>query len=280
MLKKLVMVASVLLIIGIVGSLFNFKTLYSDKEMKEEKIIDTVFDTINISVDSAKIELIPTNEKNAILEYRTNYSDYNFSSEVKNSTLEVHVDMNQKKLFRFDFFSKGSALKLYIPKKQYESLQLESDNGRIMIEGIDVKTADIRTDNGRIEINNMANDNLTVNSDNGRINLANVDASTVTTKSSNGKIVLNHVTGTLSSKTNNGSISLITEDLERSIDFKTDNGKIEIQTEKEPTNVIFDLKTDNGSIDVFNQSDWDTVIGNGDNTIKLETDNGKIIITK
>lgn len=31
------MVASVLLIIGIVGSLFNFKTLYSDKEMKEEK---------------------------------------------------------------------------------------------------------------------------------------------------------------------------------------------------------------------------------------------------
>lgn len=280
MLKKLVMVASVLLIIGIVGSLFNFKTLYSDKEMKEEKIIDTVFDTINISVDSAKIELIPTNEKNAILEYRTNYSDYNFSSEVKNSTLEVHVDMNQKKLFRFDFFSKGSALKLYIPKKQYESLQIESDNGRIMIEGIDVKTADIRTDNGRIEINNMANDNLTVNSDNGRINLANVDASTVTTKSSNGKIVLNHVTGTLSSKTNNGSISLITEDLERSIDFKTDNGKIEIQTEKEPTNVIFDLKTDNGSIDVFNQSDWDTVIGNGDNTIKLETDNGKIIITK
>lgn len=280
MLKKLVMVASVLLIIGIVGSLFNFKTLYSDKEMKEEKIIDTVFDTINISVDSAKIELIPTNEKNAILEYRTNYSDYNFSSEVKNSTLEVHVDMNQKKLFRFDFFSKGSALKLYIPKKQYESLQIESDNGRIMIEEIDVKTADIRTDNGRIEINNMANDNLTVNSDNGRINLANVDASTVTTKSSNGKIVLNHVTGTLSSKTNNGSISLITEDLERSIDFKTDNGKIEIQTEKEPTNVIFDLKTDNGSIDVFNQSDWDTVIGNGDNTIKLETDNGKIIITK
>ena len=280
MLKKLVMVASVLLIIGIVGSLFNFKTLYSDKEMKEEKIIDTVFDTINISVDSAKIELIPTNEKNAILEYRTNYSDYNFSSEVKNSTLEVHVDMNQKKLFRFDFFSKGSALKLYIPKKQYESLQIESDNGRIMIEGIDVKTADIRTDNGRIEINNMASDNLTVNSDNGRINLANVDASTVTTKSSNGKIVLNHVTGTLSSKTNNGSISLITEDLERSIDFKTDNGKIEIQTEKEPTNVIFDLKTDNGSIDVFNQSDWDTVIGNGDNTIKLETDNGKIIITK
>ncbi len=214
------------------------------------------------------------------MEYRTNYSDYNFSSEVKNSTLEVHVDMNQKKLFRFDFFSKGSALKLYIPKKQYESLQIESDNGRIMIEGIDVKTADIRTDNGRIEINNMANDNLTVNSDNGRINLANVDASTVTTKSSNGKIVLNHVTGTLSSKTNNGSISLITEDLERSIDFKTDNGKIEIQTEKEPTNVIFDLKTDNGSIDVFNQSDWDTVIGNGDNTIKLETDNGKIIITK
>lgn len=280
MLKKLVMVASVLLIIGIVGSLFNFKTLYSDKEMKEEKIIDTVFDTINISVDSAKIELIPTNEKNAILEYRTNYSDYNFSSEVKNSTLEVHVDMNQKKLFRFDFFSKGSALKLYIPKKQYESLQIESDNGRIMIEGIDVKTADIRTDNGRIEINNMASDNLTANSNNGRINLANVDASTVTTKSSNGKIVLNHVTGTLSSKTNNGSISLITEDLERSIDFKTDNGKIEIQTEKEPTNVIFDLKTDNGSIDVFNQSDWDTVIGNGDNTIKLETDNGKIIITK
>ncbi|WP_442961150.1 hypothetical protein [Pseudogracilibacillus sp. SO30301A] len=61
--------------------------------------------------------------------------------------------------------------------------------------------------------------------------------------------------------------------------MNTDNGRIDVQSNKEPTNAILDLKTDNGKVRVFGESNWVTVIGNGENIIKLTTDNGSITIS-
>ena len=58
------------------------------------------------------------------------------------------------------------------------------------------------------------------------------------------------------------------------------NGKIEIKTDKKPTNAILDLKTDNGKVTVFGEENWDTVIGKGEHLIKLISKNGKISITE
>lgn len=86
------------------------------------------------------------------------------------------------------------------------------------------------------------------------------------------------VEGEIIGKADNGRISLITESLDRNIDLKTDNGTIEIKTKEEPKNVQFDIEVDNGSVSVFGNAVYDTVIGNGDNLVRLKTDNGNIQI--
>src|SRR5699024_9152573 len=93
----------------------------------------------------------------------------------------------------------------------------------------------------------------------------------------NGKIKLADVDGQLVGRTNNGSISLIAQEIDRPIDFATDNGKILIQTEHEPTNAILDIKIDNGKVDYFGEFTWDNDNGDVEDDINLETKN--IIIT-
>ncbi|MDY0407488.1 hypothetical protein [Paracerasibacillus soli] len=47
-----------------------------------------------------------------------------------------------------------------------------------------------------------------------------------------------------------------------------------------PTNVTFDVWTDNGKIDILGKFHKNTIIGNGENEVKLITSNGKITVGK
>ena len=47
-----------------------------------------------------------------------------------------------------------------------------------------------------------------------------------------GDIELEHVTGSIVGSTDNGRITLLTDSLDRNIDFQTDNGSIVIQSTK------------------------------------------------
>ena len=64
------------------------------------------------------------------------------------------------------------------------------------------------------------------------------------------------------------------------IEGKSNNGRIEIETENEPTNVTFVVQVDNGSINILDKYKGSTVIGNGENLVKLKTNNGKIQVLK
>src|SRR5690625_5178363 len=110
--------------------------------------------------------------------------------------------------------------------------------------------------------------------------MKNINSSTVDVNTSNGKIRLDHVDGDVFGKTNNGAIEFIRENLDRSIELETDNGKIDIHTKQEPTHVAFDVRVDNGKVSISRSSNWDTIIGSGENLIKLKTNNGSINVTK
>lgn len=280
MVKKIAIVASLLLIVGIVGSFFTFQSMGKTEAVTEKKVINDDFSQMEITTDDAQVKVLPTSNAEAKVELSGKNENYHLSTGVERSTLKIDVNHRQRKLFNFDFTSLHLTLKMYVPEKVYGSLQIESDNGRVTVDHLQAKEIYAKTDNGSIKLKDMESSKVTAKADNGTINLNNVVADMVTTKADNGKIILDHVDGKLSSHTNNGSISLITRSLDRPIDFETDNGKIKIQTEKEPTNAIFDINVDNGKVTIFGESNWDTVIGNGDYLIKLTTKNGKITVTK
>ncbi|WP_186670415.1 DUF4097 family beta strand repeat-containing protein [Sporosarcina sp. BP05] len=261
--KVFIIVALVLLVVGGITLMFNTGDRFQNNAKKIE-IDDQPFTNIEILTTNAAVEIVPTKDAVTTVSYSgktKNRSKFIFKAVVKENTLSIQFKEKRRSFINFGFSSLDLKLIVKVPEKQYDRIQAESDNGRIKVENIQTKELALETDNGTIE-------------------LKTIDATTVNVKTDNGVIILDHVDGTIIGRTDNGRISLVTNNLERPIELTTDNGRIEIQTEKEPTNATIDVKTDNGKINVFGYENKHTKFGNGEHLIKLRTDNGRITITK
>jgi len=233
---------------------------------KSDEIVieDNSYQNIDILSDDASVEIVPIKSQDTRVEIKGKMkkkSNYDFHVNVVGDTLQVEFTEKRWNFIQFGFMPKDIKMTIYVPKKEYSQLTAELDNGRVKANNIQVKDVDIETDNGSIE-------------------LKNIEAKTVQASTDNGQIILNNVEGTLHGETDNGRIKVITNNLERSIDLKTDNGLIEIQTEKEPTNATIEANVDFGKVDIFGKNNSQTVFGDGETLIKLETDNGKILVEK
>ncbi|MBS4179076.1 DUF4097 family beta strand repeat-containing protein [Lederbergia citrea] len=281
--KQISMVALFLLIVGTVGSILTFKTMTQSKQVSEEKAITEDYTKIDVKTNNAKIEILPSNNSTTTVELSgkvANNLKYSFTADVEGNTLSVKLTDKLGKLFKFDFFTTSLSLKVFVPEKQYDSIQIISNNGRIIGENLHAQDIIAETDNGRIELNNIKGSTVTTEADNGVVHLKNVVASTVAVEVDNGKILLDDIDGELSGRANNGSITLITNHLDRPINFDTDNGKIRIETKNEPTNATIDVGVDNGKVSIFGKSNRNVIFGNGEHQIKLKTNNGSITVTK
>ncbi|OKL35457.1 DUF4097 family beta strand repeat-containing protein [Domibacillus mangrovi] len=301
--KKISLIALILLLVGAPGSLITFKKMnHSVSVLAEKAIADQNITRLSVTTDNAAIEIIPTNKQETTVQVSgtaKKSSAYRFLADVEGTTLSVQLKERQTKLYNFDFISTSLLLKIYVPEKVYDSLIISSDNGRVKAENLRVKDVKARISNGRVELRDIKGSTVTVETDNGRIqaenldvkqvkaktsngriDLKNVSSSAVLVKADNGKIALDDVDGKMVGEVKNGMISLMTNHLDRAIEFESDNGNIEIQTEKEPTNTAFDVSVDNGKIDILNGYRPNEIIGDGNHLIKLTTVNGKISIAK
>lgn len=242
--RNLSILALILFLIGLAGSIFTFSTLHRPTAVSEEKSFDHPNITaIDINTSNASVEVIPVKNETAKVKlsgFQSPSTHYSFSADLEGTTLSIELKETQTSWI--NLFPTTLTLKVFLPEKQYESMDINNDNGSIHIKDLHAKTVHAETDNG--------------------------------------KISLRHVTAKMTGKTVNGDISLETDSLDRPLQFETDNGSIMIETEQEPTNAKLDVKVDNGSIDLLGQYKESTVIGKGENLIKLTTINGDILVTK
>ncbi|MEN2465432.1 DUF4097 family beta strand repeat-containing protein [Ornithinibacillus sp. FSL M8-0202] len=266
--KKLwIIIASCLFVVGVIGSLLTYKTAgASSEDVIETEVIDNQgITTLNVKTDNARVEVLPTSEKEITVEFTspaTSKNKYKFTVEEDGDTLAVEV--KEKRILQFisfDFSFQGPSLVIYLPEKQYAELKVDVINGRVNVEGLEVEHANVQTINGRIELEDLTTITTYVSSENGRVELTYVD----------GEITSNAV---------NGRTTLITNDLDRSIDLETVNGKIEIQTMQEPTNAAFEVSVVNGKVDILGDNSKNSVFGEGAHKIKLKTVNGSITVRK
>lgn len=263
--KRLSVIAIVLILVGVVGSLLTFSLRDKPSSVSEEQVIDNQnIKEIEISTNNEEVELISTTDSKIEVKISGRSSKDikdRINVGVTGNTLSIQKVESMKKLFDINFFGQSLEVTVSLPEKVYESLQVEIDNGSFQAEQLNIKDVQANTANGHIE-------------------LSNITATTLKVDSKNGNIYLDNVEGNITGKTANGLLSLSTSNLDRNIELESANGDIEIQTEKEPTNTIFDIKVDNGEATIFGNSNWNTVVGNGDNLIKLTTANGNITVTK
>ncbi|NBJ67935.1 MULTISPECIES: DUF4097 family beta strand repeat-containing protein [Clostridia] len=262
-LKKWSLIAIIFITIGGVGCLFTFKSLARQevavtKEVSADEVTNLEFELVN-----EEVTIVPTEKSDITIELkgRSNRPDKEILDiEQQDETLIVR---KKPEKFRLHFFNRGDSLTLIVrlPQKEFASMEVDSKNGGIYGEQFSVKTMHASAANGKIELDQVKTTTTEVNTHNGGLEL-------------------NHVEGRLIGKTSNGSIVLKTDELNQSMDLNTKNGSIDINANKEPTNVTYDLRTDNGGIEVFGNDDWDTVVGDGTHIIKAVTANGSIAITK
>jgi len=254
--------ALLLVVAGLI--MFNLRGNEVFGENSDKKVIEESFASIEVLTNNTAVEIVPTKSSVATVEYSgdtSKKSKYTFDVDVKGETLSVQFKERRRFFFSFGFPSFDLKLTVSIPEKQYESIQVKSGNGRIKVENIQADVVLLETENGQIR-------------------LRNVEASTVNVETDNGKVILEHVEGEIKGNSDNGRISLITNKLDWPIDLATDNGSIEIKTESEPTNATIDAETDNGKITIFGEQKNLATYGKGKNMIKLQTDNGRITVTK
>ncbi|WP_318616369.1 DUF4097 family beta strand repeat-containing protein [Sporosarcina sp. YIM B06819] len=261
-------------------------------------IQDDRFTNVAINVQHGALIVRPSHNSITTVELVGATDKLQLTAEVVNDTLVVRLKSISHWLFMFNFNMKAVTLNVFIPKKLYQSFAMKTDNGRISVEKLLAKKMDVNTDNGRIQLSEIAAttliaetdngriemdkvqaDHMRMKTDNGRIEMRHVEAESIGVESDNGRIELEHVTGSIVGTTDNGRITLQTDTLDRALDFRTDNGSIVIQSSSKPTNVTILAKTGHGKIDVFGERNSRTVIGAGEHTIRLKSDNGRITVS-
>lgn len=259
--KLWITIATLLLLVGIVGSVYTFPTIIKNNavSIKDEFHTSVEMNNINVKTTNSKVQFKPTTEDTLKVTLESSNSNEELTTLVEDSTLTINVKNKSWHFFSMEFFSDIPILIIHLPEHEYESIKIKSDNGTIVMADIAVEKLNAKTSNGTIE-------------------LSEIDANITDFKTSNGKVILTNIKGDISGKTSNGSITYNAENILQAIDLHTSNGKIKINTETELTNNTLDLRTDFGKIRVFDSPDWDTNFGNGDYLIKLRTDNGGITI--
>lgn len=260
--KKVAIICVFVLLAGAaINIILNFSGAFV-KKSDEIVVKDTNYSNIEIVADNAAVELLPTKENKTTVSFSGEMKKklkHHFSAEVKGDTLYVESKEKRWNFIQFGFSSLNNKITVHVPEKEYGIITTEIDNGRIIVKNMKAKIVNLESNNGQIDLTEIAAENTHVKTD-------------------NGKVSFRHVEGSINAETDNGQISLITNNLDRAISLKTDNGLISIQADQEPTNATIHAKTDNGRISIFGKSAEQTTFGKGENMIKLSTDNGMITV--
>lgn len=260
--KKVMMAAVVLLLIGGIGSVITFFTMERHPIQQSSEVDAAHIKALDISQTNGAVIIQQTDDPVIRVELtgvERNPSHVELLVNEKGDTLTVETSKPNRS--RFHLFPKVKDLRLtvYVPDNTLEQLQVEVSNGRL--------------DGRQFKVGQM-----TALVHNGRIYMEDITVDEVNAGSNNGKIEMHDVSGDITGTTHNGSITLVTSQLEQNIDMGTNNGSIKIMAEHKPTNATIDARAHNGKIRIFGQKDWTSILGQGEHRIKLRTDNGSITL--
>ncbi len=206
---------------GSFGLNLNSETITLDLEEDLSAIENPILDlkaingSINLSVwekDTIAIKLV-CQYKNGLLDIDSDFYDFFIEGDrvvfapTYNKDISVRLDVS-------------------LPNKKYKEIVLNTTNGKIQINDVNVGKLESITTNGSINSNNLVGEEVLMATRNGRIEALDISAVTLDISTSNGKIICEHSdinrATNVSLKTSNGSISSTIDDLVKGVYFDLD----------------------------------------------------------
>ena len=155
--KKLSIIAGIIFIIGIVGSLFTYRSIATVPISEEKVINNNNVSSVIIDTNNVRVNINPTTESNmkVTLDGEVNPNiKRTLATDEKDSTLLISYKEKQQSWFNFNISEVlvPLTLNVYLPEKQYDSLKISNNNGYVSAKQQNTTHFDINTSNGRVEL--------------------------------------------------------------------------------------------------------------------------------
>ena len=252
--KKITLIAAgvsviagmIMMTIALLGAGFNLST---DSLKDSEVTISEAFDNISVDLESAKVMLKPSDDKQCRIQFHE-WESQKFAAEVKDKTLQIRYENERTWLDRLFFRFGKPSVTLYLPDKTYQSLNIRTVTGSIQLsealsfKNLSVKsvtsdvtcdcavseTAEIKAVTGSICLNNVKAKTIKVDVTTGSISLDRCDAETISARTVTGDISGTLLTGkTFRATTTTGRINVPDSTSGGSCELTTTTGSIKIE---------------------------------------------------
>lgn len=225
----------------------------SEKPYVQEKKRLDEFDSMDISVNYADLQIIPSD--GYYIEYRLGGSDSNPIVRVDNQKLtfkegtSVSIGFNFLAFGGYSGSSDNHYVKLYVPKDQYfTDVKLKSDDGFIDIGDIRGKSMKVNNSYGNIKIGSFQGSRFEAYLSDGDLHMETLDSDSVKLDNSNGDCKFGTIKGLdVNVQMSNGDFQADQVDV-TSFDAANDFGNVKLGLAEDMKKYDFDLQTEAGSI--------------------------------
>lgn len=252
-----------------IGSSIGINNLTETIEMDLEENIQNLTDPI--------IDLKSVNGYIKLRKHELDTIKINIHCQYKEGTLTPHQEfykfhIENNNIVFHPIYNNDIAINLdvSIPYQVYDEITLETTNGSIIVNGLDINKLRCETKNNSITLSDIKSEKINLSTMNGRIEGTFLNSTDIEAITTNSGVFLDHVvTKNFNAHTANGKIKLNDMNSDKII-AKTSNSTID--TDRLSARYI-DLKTSNGKIiyDFFDMEKTKEII--------LSTSNGTIIST-
>ena len=234
--KKLVVGLLVLLLIGVIGSVISINAAggfsFNTVELHEKQIIDNQeIRNLDIHFSSADVQVLPTNEDNIIIEVNGEVTErqkdeFQLDIEENGENLEVKFKRSNH-FFQIGFSIVDTTIKVYLPEKIYDSVQVRTSSGDIDTRGVNARQIDLLVSSGRITAEDQKAEHSLL-------------------KTSSGKIVATNVIGNMTARTSSGDITIRNDEATGNITANASSGDVTVEYGESPTSLLINYKSSSG----------------------------------
>ncbi len=232
--KPLVIIAIIIFLIG--GALFGI-ALYNNGSfdfnsyVTKTNTIEEDFSSIEADLDTTDIEILPATDGKCTAVF-TEQEKHPHSYTVEDGTLKI--DAYEKKWYdHISIYTKHSKITLYLPKSEYERIEIEQDTGDITIDkALGFKDIKLQTDTGDVFVFASAENLCKISTDTGHITVKDITAESFSAKRSTGRLSIENltVTGRAEIRGSTGNAALKNISVGGALDIATSTGKIVADT--------------------------------------------------
>ena len=237
------------------------------------------FDSIALYTNTANIELLYSTSGECRVECFEEANQKHFCY-TDGGTLNIKLNDNRKWYDCFGFWFKNTKITVYLPKLEFNSLNIEQVTGDVKIpDGFIFKNIDIKSSTGDVTSSACASDKINMATSTGNIHLSNISAKSIKLSASTGNITLNKAecAGELNANVSTGKIDF-TDINCKSFSSSGSTGKVTLKNVLAKSNLY--VRRSTGNIDFERCDAKELYLKTSTGNIKGTLNSEKVFITK